>query len=138
MHQLGSAFVLGTFTPGGKPKKHDLTVSTYQACILLEFNAQESLTFTELQQHLNISAEELKRCAHMRKVPQPIRSPQDDPRSAQTTPDHPQKPPPQATRQNRPNHTTVRKHNMLMLSIIAGTSNAMAYHYYRIFDKERS
>ena len=31
VHQLGSANVLGTFTPGGKPKKHDLTVSTYQA-----------------------------------------------------------------------------------------------------------
>ena len=40
VHSLGSATVLGSFSPGGKPKKHDLMVSTYQACILLLFNDQ--------------------------------------------------------------------------------------------------
>merc|ERR1711998_420411 len=43
VHSLGSATVLGSFTPGGKAKKHDLMVSTYQACILLVFNEQDQV-----------------------------------------------------------------------------------------------
>merc|ERR1712060_446256 len=42
-------------------KKHDLMVSTYQACVLLLFNAQDSYTVTEVQQHLNLSVEDIKR-----------------------------------------------------------------------------
>jgi len=63
VHSLGSATVLGSFVPGGKPKKHDLMVSSYQACILLIFNDQDKFSFSEMQQLLNLPAEELKRYA---------------------------------------------------------------------------
>merc|ERR1719335_616112 len=45
VHSLGSATVLGSFAPNGKPKKHDLMVSTYQACILLLFNSEDTISF---------------------------------------------------------------------------------------------
>merc|ERR1711871_102695 len=63
VHSLGSATVLGMFSPGGKTKKHDLMVSTYQACILLIFNEQDSYSFTDMHKLLNLPEEELKRYA---------------------------------------------------------------------------
>ena len=43
------------------PKKHELTVSTYQMVILLLFNDRDSLSYKELREATNIPIADLKR-----------------------------------------------------------------------------
>lgn len=43
------------------PKKHILQVSTYQMCILMLFNRQQSFTYNDIQSESNIPEKELKR-----------------------------------------------------------------------------
>ena len=57
LNTLGTAQVDAVF-PSGKKK---LEVSTYQACVLLQFNESDTIAFSELRERLNLPADELKR-----------------------------------------------------------------------------
>jgi len=56
---MGSADIKVTF---GNGSKHKLNVSTYQMCVLMLFNAADSLTYREIEQATAIPAVDLKRC----------------------------------------------------------------------------
>ena len=57
----GTAELRATFGPADKPRRHDLTVSTYQMCILLLFNSADSLTLGQIRSHTHIPDQELRR-----------------------------------------------------------------------------
>jgi cullin 1 len=57
VHTLGTAHLVGHFDA----KKIDLVVSTYQACILMLFNGQNSYTMSEILQAVKLPESELKR-----------------------------------------------------------------------------
>lgn len=42
-------------------RRHELTVSTYQMCILMHFNSKEEFSFKELMDGTHIPIDELKR-----------------------------------------------------------------------------
>lgn len=44
----------------GGTKKYEMTVSTYQMCILMLFNDRVKLNYHELLQHLNVADQDLK------------------------------------------------------------------------------
>jgi len=58
----GSAEVRGTFGTAAAPRRHELSVSTYQMCVLLLFNDAEELSFRDVQAVLGVGgAGELRR-----------------------------------------------------------------------------
>jgi len=56
--QLGHCDVKAIMRPG---QKHELNVSTYQACMLLLFNTKEKISYEEISSCTKIPTEELKR-----------------------------------------------------------------------------
>jgi len=60
----GSAEIRATFHPqkgSSKPRRHDLSVTTYQMCILVLFNTRDTLTLKQIRDETNIPEEELRR-----------------------------------------------------------------------------
>jgi cullin 3 len=60
----GSAEIRATFPPlkgSSKPRRHDLSVTTYQMCILVLFNNRDTLTLKQIRDETNIPEEELRR-----------------------------------------------------------------------------
>ena len=47
--------------PADKPKRHELSVSTYQMCLLLCFNGVDHISYSELLAQTKIPVDELKR-----------------------------------------------------------------------------
>ncbi|KAM0055886.1 putative cullin protein, neddylation [Helianthus debilis subsp. tardiflorus] len=56
---MGTADIKANFGTG---QKHELTVSTYQMCVLMLFNNNDQLTYKELEQATEIPTLDLKRC----------------------------------------------------------------------------
>ncbi|PWA86183.1 Cullin [Artemisia annua] len=56
---MGSADIKATFSKG---VKHELNVSTYQMCVLMQFNDADRLSYREIEQAVEIPRVELKRC----------------------------------------------------------------------------
>ncbi len=56
---MGTADLRASFAGGAK--RHELTVTTYQMCILLLFNEVEQMSYTEISQATEIPAADLKR-----------------------------------------------------------------------------
>lgn len=56
---MGTADIKANF---GKGQKHELTVSTYQMCVLMLFNKSDRLTYKEIEQMTEIPGLDLKRC----------------------------------------------------------------------------
>ncbi|KAL7517535.1 hypothetical protein ACHAWX_002454 [Stephanocyclus meneghinianus] len=60
----GSAEIRATFPPtkgSTKPRRHDLTVTTYQMCILVLFNNRDTLTLKQIREETQIPEDELRR-----------------------------------------------------------------------------
>lgn len=58
----GTAELRATFGPPAAPRRHELSVSSYQMCVLLLFNDAEELTFGSIQTALGVpGAGELRR-----------------------------------------------------------------------------
>lgn len=57
----GSAELRATFGPPDKPRRHELSVSTYQMCILSLFNSADSLTLGQIRSQTHIPDSELRR-----------------------------------------------------------------------------
>lgn len=58
----GSADIRGNFKPDkGSLRRHELCVSTYQMCILVLFNDQDTLSLKDIREVANIPEEELQR-----------------------------------------------------------------------------
>jgi cullin 3 len=60
----GSAEIRATFPPAkgsNKPRRHDLTVTTYQMCILVLFNNRDTLTLKQIREETQIPEDELRR-----------------------------------------------------------------------------
>eukprot|EP00804_Cyclotella_cryptica_P027139 CCRYP_013645-RA/>CCRYP_013645-RA protein AED:0.32 eAED:0.32 QI:0/-1/0/1/-1/1/1/0/539 len=60
----GSAEIRATFPPAKgstKPRRHDLTVTTYQMCILVLFNNRDTLTLKQIREETQIPEDELRR-----------------------------------------------------------------------------
>ncbi|PWA94803.1 Cullin [Artemisia annua] len=56
---MGTADLKANF---GKGQKHELTVSTYQMCVLMLFNNADQITYKEIEQATEIPSLDLKRC----------------------------------------------------------------------------
>lgn len=60
----GSAEIRATFPPqkgSSKSRRHDLSVTTYQMCILVLFNTRDTLTLKQIRDETNIPEDELRR-----------------------------------------------------------------------------
>ncbi|EED88081.1 cullin family-like protein [Thalassiosira pseudonana CCMP1335] len=60
----GTAEIRATFPPpkgSSKPRRHDLTVTTYQMCILVLFNNRDTLTLKQIREEIQIPEDELRR-----------------------------------------------------------------------------
>jgi len=60
----GSAEIRATLPPqkgSSKTRRHDLSVTTYQMCILVLFNTRDSLTLKQIRDETNIPEDELRR-----------------------------------------------------------------------------
>jgi cullin 1 len=57
VHSLGTCNILARYTDGDK----DMSMSTYQACILILFNTNEKLSANEIQKTLGLSFDEIRR-----------------------------------------------------------------------------
>lgn len=60
----GTAEIRATFPPpkgSSKPRRHDLTVTTYQMCILVLFNNRDTLTLKQIREETQIPEDELRR-----------------------------------------------------------------------------
>jgi cullin 3 len=58
---VGSAEVKATFGSGANLRRHELCVSTYQMCIMLLFNDNDTLTLGQIRTHTHIPDMELRR-----------------------------------------------------------------------------
>ncbi|OQR80766.1 Cullin family protein [Achlya hypogyna] len=61
LYNMGSADIKAAFGTGTPVQRHELTVSTYQMCILVLFNERDNLTYRDIAAATAIEPSELKR-----------------------------------------------------------------------------